>query len=178
MLGQDQVAQSRFERALTLNPDYLEAAVWLGDLHYRAGRLSEAVAIYKMVLHRSARRSDLEAQLATWTHEQELHDRSHEIRTQHFSIFFESPSDEPLARDAAARLEKSCWRIGGRLGVYPTERITVVLYTREQFRAITGLASWSAAAYDGRIRLPIAGTRDDRDDLGEAHAAAGSRGLR
>ena len=40
-----------------------------------------------------------------------------------------------------------------------------MLYTREQFRAITGLASWSAAAYDGRIRLPIAGTRDDRDDL-------------
>jgi tetratricopeptide (TPR) repeat protein len=165
MLGQDDAAQSRFERALTLNPDYLEAAVWLGDLHYRAGRLAEAVAIYKMVLHRSARRSDLETQLASWTQEQELHDRSHEVRTQHFSMFFESPSDEPLARDAAARLEKSYWRIGATLGIYPTDRITVVLYTRDQFRAITGLASWSAAAYDGRIRVPIAGTRDDRSDL-------------
>jgi tetratricopeptide (TPR) repeat protein len=165
MLGQDGAAQTRFERALTLNPDHLEAAVWLGDLHYRAGRLSEAIAIYKMVLHRSARRSDLEAQLATWSKERELHDRFHEVRTEHFSTFFESLSDEPLADEAADRLESAYRRIGHTLGVYPSKRITVVLYTREQFSTITRLASWSAAAYDGRIRLPIAGTAQPREEL-------------
>jgi tetratricopeptide (TPR) repeat protein len=165
MLGQDDAAQTRFECALSLNPDYLEAAVWLGDLHYRAGRLSEAIAIYKMALRRSARRNDLEAQLATWSKEQELHDRFHEVRTEHFSAFFESLSDEPLARDSAERLEGAYSRVGRTLGVYPAERITVVLYTREQFSTITRLASWSAAAYDGRIRLPIAGTRPQREEL-------------
>lgn len=165
MLGQDEAAQSRFERALALNPDYLEAAVWLGDLHYRAGRLSEAIAIYKMTLRRSAKRSDLEAQLATWSKEQELHDRFREVRTDHFSTFFESLSDEPLAREAAERLESAYSRVGRTLGVYPSERITVVLYTREQFSTITRLASWSAAAYDGRIRVPIAGTWQPREEL-------------
>ena len=165
MLGQNEAAQSRFECALTLNPDYLEAAVWLGDLHYRAGRLSEAIAIYKMVLRRSARRSDLEAQLATWSKERELHDRFREVRTEHFSICFESLSDEPLAQETADRLENAYRRISNTLGVYPSERITVVLYTREQFSTITRLASWSAAAYDGRIRLPIAGTSQPREEL-------------
>lgn len=165
MLGQDDAAQARFECALALNPDYLEAAVWLGDLHYRAGRLSEAIAIYKMALRRSARRSDLEAQLATWNKEQELHDRFREVRTEHFSTFFESLSDEPMAREAAERLENAYWRVGGTLGVYPSERITVVLYTREQFSTITRLASWSVAAYDGRIRVPIAGTWQPREEL-------------
>jgi hypothetical protein len=165
MLGQDEVAQMRFERALALNPDYLDAAVWLGDLHYRAGRLSEAMAIYKMALRRSTRRSDLEAQLATWSKEQELHDRFREIRTEHFSTFFESLSDEPLARDATDRLENAYRRVGTTLGVFPSERITVVLYTREQFSTITRLASWSAAAYDGRIRLPIAGTSQQSEEL-------------
>jgi tetratricopeptide (TPR) repeat protein len=165
MLGQDDAAQSRFECALKLNPDFLEAAVWLGDLHYRAGRLSEAIAIYKMVLHRSARRSDLEAQLATWSKERELHDRFREVRTEHFTTFFESLSDEPLAQETADRLENAYRRIGTTLGVYPSERITVVLYTREQFSTITRLASWSAAAYDGRIRLPIAGTSQSREEL-------------
>jgi tetratricopeptide (TPR) repeat protein len=165
MLGQDEAAQTRFECALALNPDYLEAAVWLGDLHYRAGRLSEAIAIYKMALRRSARRSDLEAQLASWSQEQELHDRFREVRTEHFSTFFESLSDEPMAREATERLEKAYWRVGGTLGVYPSERITVVLYTREQFSTITRLASWSAAAYDGRIRVPIAGTSQPREEL-------------
>jgi tetratricopeptide (TPR) repeat protein len=165
MLGQDDVAQSRFERALTLNPDYLEAAVWLGDLHYRAGRVSEAIAIYKMATRRDARRSDLEAQLTTWSKEQELHDRFREVRTEHFSTFFESLSDEPLARETAERLEHAYSRVGATLGVYPSERVTVVLYTREQFNTITRLASWSAAAYDGRIRLPIAGTSQPREEL-------------
>lgn len=165
MLGQDEIAQSRFERALTLNPNYLEAAVWLGDLHYRAGRLSEAIAIYKMALRRSASRSGLEAQLADWSKEQELHGRFREVRTEHFSTLFESPSDEPLAREASERLEKAYWRVGGTLGVFPSQRIEVVLYTREQFSTITRLASWSAAAYDGRIRVPIAGTLPSHDEL-------------
>ena len=165
MLGQDEAAQTHFERALALNPDYLDAAVWLGDLHYRAGRLSEAIAIYKMTLRRSARRSDIEAQLATWSKEQELHDRLREVRTEHFSTFFESLSDEPLAREVAERLENAYERIGSSLGIHPSERITAVLYTREQFSAITRLASWSAAASDGRIRVPIAGTWQQREEL-------------
>ena len=42
------------------------------------------------------------------------------------------------------------------LGVYPPRAETpVVLYSREQFSDITRLAAWSAAAYDGRIRVPL-----------------------
>jgi hypothetical protein len=139
--------------------------VWLGDLHYRAGRLAEAIALYKMAMRRDARRSDLEAQLANWNKEQELHDRFREVQTEHFSTFFESLSDEPLAREVADRLENAYWRVGTALGVYPSERITVVLYSRQQFTTITRLASWSAAAYDGRIRIPIAGTSQSREEL-------------
>jgi hypothetical protein len=41
----------------------------------------------------------------------------------------------------------------------------VVLYTREQFRDITRLAAWSAAAYDGRIRVPLGGALEEGDEL-------------
>jgi hypothetical protein len=40
-----------------------------------------------------------------------------------------------------------------------------VLYTREQFGAITKLAGWSVAAYDGRIRVPLDGTPVSTADL-------------
>jgi hypothetical protein len=39
---------------------------------------------------RASRVDVVDAQLATWSKEQELHDRFREVRTEHFSTFFES----------------------------------------------------------------------------------------
>ena len=161
MLGQDEVAQTRLECALALDPGHLPAAVWLGDLHYRAGRLHEAIAIYETARTGSPDRRDLEDQLATWRRERELQGRFHEVRSEHFAALFEADSDAPFARDVLARLETSYRRVGALLGVYPSRAITVVLYTREQFSDVTRLADWSVAAYDGRIRVPLGdGLRD------------------
>jgi tetratricopeptide (TPR) repeat protein len=165
MLGQNDVAQARFERALALNPDYVTAAEWLGDLHYRAGRLHEAISVYETARQRSPAARELQEQLATWRKEQELQSRFHEVRSDHFTALFEAATDEPLAREVVDRLETAYSRIGNTLGVYPSQPITVVLYTREQFRDITKLATWSAAGYDGRIRVPLAGALDQGDEL-------------
>jgi tetratricopeptide (TPR) repeat protein len=165
MLGQNEVAQDRFERALALDPQYVQAAVWLGDLHYRAGRLREAISSYEMALRHSPGDRDLEATLTAWRGEQEMYDRFREVRTEHFSVSFDTSTGEGLAGEAADRLENTYRRVGAAIGVYPSERITVVLYTREQFNTITRLTSWSAAAYDGRIRIPIAVSPEEREDL-------------
>jgi tetratricopeptide (TPR) repeat protein len=165
MLGQNDVAQARFECALALNPAYLPATVWLGDLHYRAGRLEEAIAVYEAARQRSPGAGALQEQLAVWRKEQDLQRRFREIRTEHFTALFEAATDEPLAREVIERLEAAYWRVGKTLGVYPSQPIAVVLYTREEFRDITRLAAWSVAAYDGRIRVPLGGIRDQRDEL-------------
>ena len=165
MLGQNDVAQARFECALALNPNYLPAAEWLGDLHYRAGRLREAISIYETVRQRSPSGRELHAQLAIWRKEQELQSRFHEVRTEHFTALFEVATDEPLAREVVDRLEAAYCRIGHTLGVYPSQPIAVVLYSREQFADITRLAAWSVAAYDGRIRVPLGGALAERDEL-------------
>ena len=165
MLGQNDVAQTRFECALARDPDFLPATVWLADLHYRAGRLSEAIALYEAARQRSPGERELQPQLDAWRKEQELQSCFHEARSEHFTALFQAPADEPLARAVAERLEAAYWRIGKTLGVYPSRRITVVLYTREQFGDITRLAAWSAAAYDGRIRVPIADALKDPDEL-------------
>ena len=165
MLGQNDVAQTRFECALALNPDYLPAAVWLGDLHYRAGRLGEAISIYETARQRSPASRELQDQLALWRREQELQSRFHEVRSQHFTALFELASDESLARAVVERLEAAYSRVGRTLGVYPSRPVTVVLYTREQFADITKLAAWSVAAYDGRIRVPLGGALAQRDEL-------------
>jgi len=165
MLGQNEVAQARFECALALKPNYLPAAVWLGDLHYRAGRLAEAISIYETAQQWSPNARELQEPLANWRKEQALQSRFHEVRTEHFTALFEAANDEPVARDVGRRLEAAYSRVGALLGVYPSRRITAVLYSREQFSDITGLAAWSAAAYDGRIRVPLGDAREQRDEL-------------
>jgi tetratricopeptide (TPR) repeat protein len=165
MLGQNDVAQTRFECALALKPSYLPPAVWLGELHYRAGRLHDAIAIYDTARQRYPGRRELPQRLADWRKEQELQSRFNEARTAHFTVLFEGPTDEPLARVVVERLEAAYWRVGAALGVYPPQPVTVVLYTREQFGDITRLAAWAAAAYDGRIRVPLGGALEQPEEL-------------
>jgi tetratricopeptide (TPR) repeat protein len=165
MLGRDDEAQARFECALTLNPTFLPAAEWLGDLHYHAGRLREAIAVYDAASRRLPERRELQRQLESWRRQQELHSRFRELQTDHFAVLFETVEGERLAGQIGERLEAAYLRIGKTLGIQPSRRVTVVLYTREQFDEITRLAGWSVAAYDGCIRLPLGGALAEPEEL-------------
>ena len=107
----------------------------------------------------------LHQQLEEWRREQALQSRFHEVRTPHFTALFEASSDEPLARHVLDRLEAAYLRIGRALNVYPSSPIAIVFYTRQQFADITRLAPWSVAAYDGRIRVPLAGAAQEPEEL-------------
>jgi tetratricopeptide (TPR) repeat protein len=157
MLGQNDQAEAWLQRALKLDPGYVQAAQWLGELQYREGRLKEAIATYEGALTRAPNARELEERLAAWRKETDLQDRFYESRGAHFSVLFEGPADEALARRVVEMLEAAYWRVGSVLMAYPIKPITVVLYTTEQFQDITRLPAWTAAAYDGRIRVPMRG---------------------
>jgi len=165
MLGRNADAQELFEKALRLNPRYRAASEWLGELHYRAGRLKEAVDVYETALKYAPGATEMEARLGEWKKETSLQSRFYEARGAHFSVRFEGPGDELLARRAVDRLEEQYWRIGQALTAYPPNPITVVLYTQQQFRDITRLPSWTAAAYDGRIHVPMRGALEQTEEL-------------
>jgi tetratricopeptide (TPR) repeat protein len=165
MLGRDRDAQEAFERALALEPRYAAASEWLGELHHRAGRIKEAIDTYEEALKRSPGLQKLQSRLDEWRTESRLHERFYQSRGAHFSVLFEGPADELLARRIVERLEAAYWRIGQVLGAYPTQPINVVLYTKQQFRDITRMPAWSAGAYDGRIHVPIRGALDHSEEL-------------
>jgi len=165
MLGKNEVAQARFECALARNPALLPAAMWLADLHYRAGRLADAISIYETAQQRSPKPHDLQPQLDLWRKELALQNRFRDARSEHFVVLFEAAADEPFAADVIRRLETAYRRIVSTVGVSPSQRITAVIYTRDQFNDITRLADWSAAAYDGRIRVPLGEATKEAGEL-------------
>jgi tetratricopeptide (TPR) repeat protein len=165
MLGRDADAQEWLEKALKLNPRYRDASEWLGQVHYRAGRLTDAIEVYETALKHAGGDSEMEARVAEWKIEASRQSRSYETRGAHFSVRFEGPGDELLARRAVERLEAEYWRIGQTLTAYPPNPITVVLYTQQQFRDITRMPAWTAAAYDGRIHVPMRGALEQTEEL-------------
>lgn len=83
----------------------------------------------------------------------------------HFTVLFEGPSDEALARRAVDLLDAAYYRIGAELYTFPDRTITVMLYTEQQFRDVTRSPEWAAAAYDGRIHVPMRGALARPEEL-------------
>lgn len=74
-------------------------------------------------------------------------------RHSHFVARFEGHAEERLAWSALDTLEQAYFSVGKALDLHPIERITVVIYTGEQYRQATNGPDWSTGLFDGKIRI-------------------------
>jgi tetratricopeptide (TPR) repeat protein len=164
-LGESDIAEASLDRALSLRPGLVDAAVVLTDLQYRQGRLSDAIATVERALEHAPGTPDLRAKLEDLRRIAQFTDRMFESRGAHFRVLFEGPADDAVARRSLEMLEAAYWRVGQALTAYPPQAITVVLYTLRQFRDITRAPDWAGGLYDGRIHVAVAGALDRPDEL-------------
>lgn len=143
--------------ALKIDPALTPASLLLGSVLYQTGDLDGAIDTYQRALALHPNHPQLTSQLEAWRKEAELHGGFRQTLGDHFTVLFEGPAEADLATRAVALLETDYWRIGTALSTYPTSVITVILYTREQFRDITRSPAWAGGAFDGRIRIPVQG---------------------
>ena len=158
-------ARAALERALTIDPSLAPAREMLGQVLRRQGDLAGAIRVYDALIALKPDRADAAATLDRWRRELELHDRMLQAVGSQFTVAFEGPAETLIASRALESLNRAYWRIGAVLGTYPASPIAVVLYTNEQFRDITRAPTWSAAAYDGTIRVPMRGALEEVDEL-------------
>ena len=74
-----------------------------------------------------------------------------------FRVLFEGTQQQALGDRVARVLESGYWSIGKTLNSYPSETLTVMLYTNQEFRDLTRAPAWAGGGFDGRIR--VAGRR-------------------
>ena len=165
LLGQPTVAQHELERALELAPSLTEASLLLANVLYRASDISGAIRVYEAALEFAPADDTLRTRLDDLRQEAAVHGNFLESHGTHFTVLFERAADAELASLVGAILEAAYWRVSTALAIYPERPITVVLYTQEQFRDITQSPQWAAAAYDGRIRLPVGGAGANPGEL-------------
>ena len=165
LLGQVAAAQQALERALVLAPQFTAASLLLGDILYRNNELASAVRVYEAALKHAPADKALAERLDRARRESDVQSNFFQSQGAHFTVLFEGPADEELARRAIDLLEAAYWRIGTALLTFPERIIPVVLYTEQQFRDITRSPGWAAAAYDGRIRVPMRGALMNPEEL-------------
>ena len=154
-------ARQHLVAALGLDPSLLAASILLGDVLYRSGDLDGAVLVYEQAQVRVPDHPQITKKLEAWRRELALHSKFGQRFSDHFTVLFEGPAEAPLAQHAVAVLEAAYWRIGTALSTYPVDVVTVVLYTREQFRDVTQSPEWAGGAFDGRIRVPVQGALEN-----------------
>jgi tetratricopeptide (TPR) repeat protein len=157
LLGDSDMARRYLLDALKYDPALTPASVLLGEILYRSDDLDGAIQVYELAAAQAPHHPLLRAKLEEWHKEAALHDRFARKLTEHFTVLFEGPAEAELAAKAVEILEAAYWRIGSALYTYPTGVISVVLYTREQFRDVTRAPEWAGGAFDGRIRVPVLG---------------------
>jgi tetratricopeptide (TPR) repeat protein len=165
LLGQPTVAQHELERALELAPSLTDASLVLGNVLYRASDIEGAIRVYEAAMAFAPANDALRTRLDELRQEALVHGNFLESHGAHFTVLFEGAADAELASRVIDILEAAYWRVSTALAIYPERTITVVLYTQEQFRDITQSPQWAAAAYDGRIRLPVGGADANPNEL-------------
>jgi hypothetical protein len=161
--GRADEARLHLTRALREQPSLTAASLLLGEILYRAADLDGAIGVYEQALARAPGDPRLTARLDTWKHEAAVHETFSSRIANHFTILFDGPPDQPMAARVSEMVEAIYWQVGGALGAYPKDILTVVLYSKEQFRDVTQSPSWAGGLYDGRIRVPVAGRIDEKE---------------
>ena len=155
--GRPADAKPRLRRALEVNPRFTPAALLLGEIAYGEGDVTLAIKTYEKALTYAPQNPDLTVRLQQWRQEADVHRNFEERRDDRFRVMFEGHAEQRLAARATEVLNSAFWRIGEKLGAYPSDTVVVILYTEKQFRDITRAPEWSGGLYDGRIRIPAAG---------------------
>jgi tetratricopeptide (TPR) repeat protein len=156
-LGKQTDAMKRLRQALAADPTLTVASRLLGQIAYDEGDPDLAIYTYEKALRHAPGDAELTQQLEAWRRDATVHRTFEDRKYDRFRVMFEGREEASLATRATAIFDSAFYRIGQKLGEFPTKTIVAVLYTEKQFRDITHAPEWSGGQYDGRIRVPVAG---------------------
>jgi tetratricopeptide (TPR) repeat protein len=74
--------------------------------------------------------------------------------TLHFTVVFDGYEHGGVSRKVLGLLDDAYREVGREFGHFPSESISVVLYTGDAYRNVTFAPDWSGGLYDGKIRVP------------------------
>jgi tetratricopeptide (TPR) repeat protein len=150
-------AKTGVSLALEAEPNFAEAHILRALLQYRDGKMEEAEASLKRAL-------DLNPRLPDQVRER-LEKEAHQIEGaltyqdfSHFRLQFHGGERRDKAWEAVKHLDAVYNYMGSRFGVFPPDRIPVIIFTSEEFWEAWSAPFWLGGFFDmrdGKIRVRL-----------------------
>ncbi len=164
-LGKIDLARISLERVLELDGGDADTWLTLGRIYLEKRDHPRALAMLMEARAAGANTRGLDDTIARLQRDADAEEGFHALASSHFVLKFEGRENTQAGRLVLNALEEAYRKVGARFAYYPLERIEVVLYADEEFRAITNSPHWSGAVYDGRIKMPIGGLKRGSERL-------------
>lgn len=144
---------------VALHEDDPIAERYLGEIAYREERLVEALRRWKRALQLGDPDPGLPERIAKVEREAGVESEMEISRGRHFAVkFAEGEAGSTGQAEVVLRsLERIRDRVEREYDAVPRGTISVILYSQEEFRGVTGAHAWAGGIYDGKIRVPLRG---------------------
>jgi tetratricopeptide (TPR) repeat protein len=149
------------EAAVRLNPTDPNALLALSQVCLAKNKRPAALELLDRAKDAGARGSELDTLVRQLSREVDAEWDFVQENSRHFWISFADNGDRSAVRQVLDALEDAYDLVGTKLGRFPDEPTAVVLYTQQDFHAVTQTPDWAGAAYDGRIKLPVRGLSEN-----------------
>ena len=149
-------ARREVDEALDLAPGSGAARELSGDLYDREGLLNRAVGEWEEAAAAGGSHA-LAGKIERGRREMAVEEGMGRESSRYFVVLYDRDVPQSLVRDLFGLLDEAFNVLHDRLGEYPRDEITVILYSRVGFRDVTRMPDWAGGAYDGKIRIPVGG---------------------
>ncbi len=147
------------------NDSLAEARSLLGQAYYDNDDYPNAQEQWQRALALDPSKTVVQQKLDKLNREMETNGKLHDAGRYHFKVRYEGFEMWSASQEVLDMLEDAYNNVGWKLGTFPNEPVTVIIYTQEEFQTVLGQPDWFAGAYDGKIRLRKCDAEGDKRRL-------------
>ncbi|MDD5132637.1 MAG: tetratricopeptide repeat protein [bacterium] len=154
-----EAALDNFDRAAGLDHENWSVFVNLGNLKYKQGKNEDAIIHWNKALALHPDLPQIRDKVNSMEKENKVGENFSRREFAHFEVKYEGFARQDLAGKALSILNDAYYKIGSDLNYFPADKVTVIIYNKNQYGEVTGNPDWlpGQAEGNGTIRL----TADD-----------------
>jgi len=149
----DYKAKSLAKEAISFLPDRADAYIFLGNIFYSQSNFKNAQKNWNKALEIQPDNQDLKELIEKLKREKKVEEHFKIRRRQHFTIHFDKGLGADYAWEISDILDDARRKIRSDYNFSSEEKISVVVYSANQFLAATNAIHWTQGLYDGKIRI-------------------------